>query len=135
MPLWIPALKAALPYVASVVGSAIPAFTARKDQARTNDLISQQIAELQQAVTANAGSIRLLAQQLENTLKAVEQGGNALERSLNESRELLVRHERLAAQREQEYAQMQRTLRQTRWLALGALATALLALLAALRPA
>ena len=135
MPLWIPALKAALPYVASVVGSAIPAFTARKDQARANDLIAQQIAELQQAVTANAGSIRLLAQQLENTLKAVEQGGDALERNLSESRELLARHERLATQREQAYAQMRRALRQTRWLALGAVAVAVLALALALRPA
>ena len=52
MPAWlIPALKAALPHVASIVAAASPAFT-RKNTADQN-VLQQQITELQSAATTN----------------------------------------------------------------------------------
>ena len=114
MALWLPALKVALPYVASIVSSAIPVFTARKDQEKANDLISRQIGELQDAVTANAAAVKVLAEQLANTLTAAEQGAETLERSLEESRRLLDRHERMAAEREQRLADLERRLARIR---------------------
>jgi len=114
MALWLPALKVALPYVASIVSSAIPVFTARKDQVKANDLISRQIGELQDAVTANAAAIKVLAEQLANTLAAAEQGAETLEQSLEESRRLLARYERMADEREERLAGLERGLARAR---------------------
>ena len=114
MALWLPALKVALPYVASIVSSAIPVFTARKDQVKANDLISRQIGELQDAVTANAAAVKVLAEQLANTLAAAEQGAETLEQSLEESRRLLARYERMADEREERLAGLERGLARAR---------------------
>lgn len=114
MALWLPALKVALPYVASIVSSAIPVFTARKDQEKANDLISRQIGELQDAVTGNAAAVKVLAEQLANALAAAEQGAETLEQSLDESRRLLARYERMADEREQRLAGLERRLARAR---------------------
>lgn len=132
MPLWIPALKAALPYVTTIVTSAIPVFTARKEQEKANDLVGRQIAELQAAVTANAASVKLLAEQFQRTLNAVEQGAGSLEQKLQESRDLLARHEQQTAEREQRIATLERRLRALQRLGLIAFGGAALACLLAL---
>lgn len=72
MAVWIPVLKAALPYVSSIVAATLPAFTSRKGQDASAELVTQQIAELQEAVTGNAEAVKVLAAQLEKTLKAME---------------------------------------------------------------
>jgi len=132
MPLWIPILKAALPYVTTIVTSAMPVFTARKEQEKANDLVSRQIAELQDAVTANAASVKLLAEQLQRTLSAVEQGAGSLEQKLQESRELLARHQQQASEREQRIATLERRLRALQRLSLIAFVGAALACVLAL---
>lgn len=73
MSAWIALLKAGLPYVADLVAGGLPVFTKRKDeQKNAAELTAQQIAELQQAVQHNAESIKGLAAQLEQLLKALE---------------------------------------------------------------
>jgi len=75
MPTWlIPALKAVLPHVGTIVSVAAPAFTKRKAEAAENQaaLQQQQIAELQAAAAQNAKLIRELAEQLQTTVTALE---------------------------------------------------------------
>jgi len=76
MPAWlIPALKAVLPHVGTIVSVAAPAFTKKKTDAADNQaaLLQQQIAELQTAATQNAKLIRELAEQLQTMVTALEQ--------------------------------------------------------------
>lgn len=71
----IPAVKAILPLVTPIVSAALPAFTTRKPGApvqETSPLLQQQIAELQQAASANAVHIKELAEQLQKTVTALE---------------------------------------------------------------
>lgn len=82
MAAWLPVLKTVLPYVTSIVTTAVPAFTQRRDDGRSAALVGQQIAELQDAVRHNAESVKLLAQQLQRTIEAIEAGAVANQRAL-----------------------------------------------------
>ncbi|MGA0032671.1 MAG: hypothetical protein ACO3HA_04940 [Burkholderiales bacterium] len=76
MPAWlIPALKAVLPHVGTIVSVAVPAFTKKRAEAADNPsaLQQEQIAELQAAASQNAKHIRELAEQLQVTVTALEQ--------------------------------------------------------------
>ncbi|MGE0558991.1 MAG: hypothetical protein AB7O69_12085 [Burkholderiales bacterium] len=76
MPAWlIPALKAVLPHVGTIVSVAVPAFTKKRAEAAENPsaLQQEQIAELQAAASQNAKHIRELAEQLQVTVTALEQ--------------------------------------------------------------
>ncbi len=81
MPAWlIPALKAVLPHVGTIVSVAAPAFTRMKSGAADNPAtVQQQIAELQAAASQNAANIRELAEQLQVTVKALEQAAAVAE--------------------------------------------------------
>lgn len=83
MPVWIPLLKASLPYVTQIVASAIPAFTAKPEADKSGDLTAQQIAELQSAATQNAESIHILAEKLQQTIQGIEQAGLSLQKEIN----------------------------------------------------
>ena len=85
MPSWfLPALKAVLPHVGDILSVAKPAFTKRKPDAAANqpDLVQQQIAELQAAVSLQSSHIKELAAQLENTITALEKAGQLAEARL-----------------------------------------------------
>ena len=69
----IPALKAVLPHVGDIVAAAKPVFTKKKPDAAPGTE-SQQIAELQAAVSQNAEHVRELAAQLQSTVTALEKG-------------------------------------------------------------
>jgi hypothetical protein len=74
---FVPAIKAILPYVGTIVTAALPVFTARKSDeaaAAQIQLMQQQIAELQSAASKNAVHIKELAEQLQKTVEALEQG-------------------------------------------------------------
>ena len=88
MAAWVSALKAVLPYVTNIVTAAIPAFTARRGQDRSAEVTAQQIAELQGAATRNAESVKVLAEQLQRTVSAVEQGAVNMERAMGRLRVL-----------------------------------------------
>lgn len=79
MAVWlIPALKAVLPHVATILSAATPAFTQKKFDAAANQtlLLQQQITELQSAAAQNAAHIKELAAQLESTVTALDQAAH-----------------------------------------------------------
>lgn len=74
---FVPAVKAILPYVSSIVAAAMPVFTTRKSDeaaAAQAQRMQKQIAELQSAASQNAVHIKELAEQLQKTVAALEQG-------------------------------------------------------------
>jgi hypothetical protein len=73
---FVPVVKAILPYVGSIVAAALPVFTTRKsdEAAAQAQLLQQQVAELQSAASQNAVHIKELAEQLQKTVAALEQG-------------------------------------------------------------
>ncbi|MDH5392440.1 MAG: hypothetical protein OEY11_04540 [Gammaproteobacteria bacterium] len=72
MAAWIPLIKTALPYVVQVVSIAIPAFTSKADDNKNSEIIHKQISELQSAVTQNAESVKILAEQLKGTIEGID---------------------------------------------------------------
>jgi multidrug resistance efflux pump len=93
MPAWlIPALKAVLPHVGSIISAAKPVFTKKSVDTAGNQpaLLQRQISELQSAVTQNAGNIKELAAQLQSTVAALEQAALAAEANLKRTRLLCV---------------------------------------------
>lgn len=71
----VPALKAIAPHVGTIISAATPVFTKKKadEKANLDLLIQQQIGELQEAASRNAENTRELAEQLQGTVKALEQ--------------------------------------------------------------
>lgn len=83
MPSWLlPALKAVLPHVGTIVAAAKPVFTRKKADAPAAEVAQQQIAELQSAVSQNAENIKELAEQLQSTLAALQQAASVAESRL-----------------------------------------------------
>jgi hypothetical protein len=71
MPAWlIPALKAALPHIGTIISAATPVFTRKSSEAAANQtlLLQQQITELQSAASQNAAHIKELAAELQSTV-------------------------------------------------------------------
>jgi hypothetical protein len=88
MPAWlIPALKAVLPHVGTILSAAAPAFTKKSAAAAANQtlLLQQQITELQAAASENDAHIKELAAQIQNTVQVLEKGV-----TLAESRHLWI---------------------------------------------
>lgn len=86
MPAWLPALKVMLPYVTTVATAAIPAFTQRRDNEKSAELTAQQIAELQEAAGHNAESLRVLADQMQKAITAIDEGARESETALRRAR-------------------------------------------------
>ena len=78
----IPAVKAILPFISPIVSSALPVFTTRKSDeaaAAQASVLQQQITELQSAASQNALHVKELAEQLQKTVAALEQGAAVAE--------------------------------------------------------
>ena len=85
MAAWLlPALKAVLPHVGTIISVAAPAFTKKKDEAGapSPQLLQQQISELQAAASQNASNIKALAAQLQTTVAALEQAATIADAKL-----------------------------------------------------
>lgn len=85
MPAWvIPALKAVLPHVITIISATAPVFTKnhREAGADHSPLLRQQITELQTAASQNASHIRELAAQLQNTVGTLERAALIAEAKL-----------------------------------------------------
>ena len=85
MAVWlVPALKAVLPHLGTIISATLPAFTRRKADAVANQtlLLQQQIAELQSAASQNAAHIKELAEQLQGTVAALEHAATVAEANL-----------------------------------------------------
>jgi hypothetical protein len=94
---WFVLLKPVLPALGNVIADAVvQKFTKPKPKA-TADEVAAQLAELQNAATGNAEAIKVVAEQLERTVKAIEQGAttaeervSGLQRQIKTLRALLV---------------------------------------------
>ena len=85
----IPALKAVLPHVGTIISAASPVFTKKKPAdapANQAPLVQEQISELQAAASQNAANIKELAAQLQRTVAALEQAAVAAEANLKRTR-------------------------------------------------
>lgn len=84
----IPALKAVLPHVGTIVSAAAPVFTKKTEATAAKEglLLQQQITELQAAASQNATHVRELAEQLQSTVAALEQGAIVAEARLRRVR-------------------------------------------------
>lgn len=84
MPAWfLPALKAVLPHVGTIISVAAPVFTRKTAEAANQaQLVQQQIAELQAAAAQNADNIKALAEQLQVTVGALHQAAAIAEARL-----------------------------------------------------
>ncbi len=80
----VPALKAVLPHVGTIITAATPVFTRRTGDPATapTALMQQQIAELQAAAAQNDAHVRELAEQLQTTVSALEKSAALAERRL-----------------------------------------------------
>lgn len=96
MPGWF---SIAAPYLADIITLARPLFTRgkEKDADKTADLVAQQIAELQNAATQNAESVKLLATEMQKTLDVLQQGATILETRLRWAQTLAIVSTTLAA--------------------------------------
>jgi hypothetical protein len=84
MPAWlIPALKAALPHVGTIISAAAPVFTRKNADAVA-------ITELQSAASQNAAHIKELAAELQSTLAALEEAASIAEAKLRRALWLCV---------------------------------------------
>ena len=91
MPAWlIPALKAALPHIATIISAAAPVFTRKADAANQTLLLQQQITELQSAASQNAANIKELAAELQSTVAALEEAASIAEAKLRRALLLCV---------------------------------------------
>lgn len=86
---WLPALKALLPHVGTIVDAAKPVFTRKPPPAAASGseadqiaLLQQQVAELQAAAAQNATNVRELATQLQSTVSAIEKAAAAADASM-----------------------------------------------------
>ncbi len=128
MAAWLPVLKAVLPVVTNIVTTAIPAFTAQKKQSEPEDLVARQIGELQSAVTHNAESLKVLAEQLQRTVAAVEEGAQNLEQTVARYQDEVARAEQAGAALQRQAAELYLQLQATRRFGMGALGIGLAAL-------
>ena len=71
----IPALKAVLPHIGTIISATGPAFTKKSTEATPDQtpLLQKQISELQLAASQNAKHVKELAEQLQSTVAAIEQ--------------------------------------------------------------
>lgn len=91
MPQWLmPAIKLVANNLDTIINTARPFLTRRKDAAGPDivELTQQQIAELQTAASENAGQVQELAEQLKNTIVALEEGARMAEERALQSRRL-----------------------------------------------
>ena len=76
MPAWLlPALKAVLPHIGTIISAASPVFTRKNADAVA-------ITELQSAASQNAANIKELAAELQSTVAALEEAASIAEAKL-----------------------------------------------------
>lgn len=90
MAAWLSVLKAVLPYLAPIVSAAVPAFTWKRSNAKSDPLVSQQIDELQEAVKANAQCVKIIAEQMQRMIQAMEDAAASHEKALKSARRIAM---------------------------------------------
>ncbi len=87
---WLPAVKVILPYLTQIVAAAIPAFTKKTDKTGADDITRNQISELQDAVTHNAESLKILATQLQQVINDIDSGSAKIEKETQVVKRLAI---------------------------------------------
>lgn len=88
---FLPALKAVLPHLGTIIAVAKPVFTRKSaEAANPGQLLQQQIGELQSAAAQNADNIKALAEQLQGTVSALHQAAAMAEARLRRAYALCV---------------------------------------------
>ncbi len=82
MAAFLPALKIALPYITQIVTATLPMFTSRPANAKSDEVVPQQIRELQAAVTHNAESVKGLATQWKDTMVGIDAAAARLQKEM-----------------------------------------------------
>ena len=82
MAAFLPALKIALPYITQIVTATLPMFTSRPANAKSDEVVPQQIRELQAAVTHNAESVKGLATQWKDTMEGIDAAAARLQKEI-----------------------------------------------------
>lgn len=90
MAVWIPAARIVLPYLAQMVGAAIPAFTQKPDRSGSDELTRHQITELQDAAMRNAESIKTLAAQVQQVVQGLDAASARVENDMRTARRLAL---------------------------------------------
>ncbi len=90
MAAWLLTIKTILPYVTQIVTAAIPAFTKKLDKGEADKIIPGQISELQEAVTHNAESIKILAAQLQQIISGIDNGSIKIEKEIKFIKRLAI---------------------------------------------
>lgn len=74
MPAWLlPAIKAVLPHLGTIISVAKPVFTRKSAEAPADETtLQRQIVELQNAASTNDANIRALAEQMKTSIEALE---------------------------------------------------------------
>lgn len=73
MPAWLmPAIKAILPHVGTIITATSPAFTRKNADADQIAVLQEQVEELQIAATTNDANIKDLAREIKNTVELLE---------------------------------------------------------------
>jgi len=87
----LPIIKAVAPHVAKIALSSIPSFTSKPAaSAKADPVIARQIEELQGAVTQNAESIQVLADNLTQALQGIEDAAVEAKRQAAATRSLAL---------------------------------------------
>lgn len=86
----IPLIKVLGPYLTTIATTAIPAFTAKPAATKTDPVLAQQIVELQDAVTKNAKSLHILAEQLQKVIASAEEASVKADRQISYYKALVV---------------------------------------------
>jgi len=74
---FLPIIKVIAPYIAQIATAAIPAFTSKKeapksDEIKTDQIVTKQIEELQDAASKNANSVKVLAENLQQAINNID---------------------------------------------------------------
>ena len=82
MAAFLPALKVALPYITQIVTATVPMFTSKPANGKSDELVSKQIQELQDAVTNNAESVKVMATQWKETMEGLDAAAARLQKEI-----------------------------------------------------
>ena len=88
----IPALKAVIPHIGTIVSAARPVFTKKSADAAANQtaLLQQQVTELQSAASDNDAYIKKLAAELQNAVEALQAGVSLAETRYRQMRGMCI---------------------------------------------
>lgn len=85
MAAWLPIVA---PYLPDIIRLARPLFTRTQPEEKTPEVVTEQIVELQNAVTQNAESVKLLAVEMQKTIATLEQSAEVIQKKLDQARNL-----------------------------------------------